>query len=165
VVIHKTGGDPITKITILPRGKALGYVQTHTEGNRFNMTESDLRKRITAAMAGRIAQEIFMQTVDTGASNDFDQANRMARRMVTQFGMSPLGAIYIPDNSQVVIGPALTDRIDEEVKKIVEACTVEARSIIEAHRNEIESLVSLLIEKETIFGADFVAVFEAVQKK
>jgi cell division protease FtsH len=163
VVIHKTGGDPITKITILPRGRALGYVQTHTEGDRWNMTEADMRKRITSAMAGRIAQEIFMQTVDTGAASDFEQANRMARKMVTQFGMSALGAIFVPDNGQA-IGPALSDKIDDEVSKIVAQCAKDARSIIEASRPEIETLVGLLIEKETLFGSDFVAVLEAAEK-
>jgi cell division protease FtsH len=162
VVIHKSGGDPITKITILPRGRALGYVQTHTEGDRWNMTEADMRKRITSAMAGRIAQEIFMQTVDTGAASDFEQANRLARKMVTQFGMSPLGAIFVPDNGQA-IGPALSDKIDDEVSKIVAQCAKDARSIIETSRPEIEALVGLLIEKETLFGSDFVAAFKGSQ--
>jgi ATP-dependent Zn protease len=163
VVIHKTGGDPITKITILPRGKALGYVQTHTEGDRWNMTEVEMRKRITSAMAGRIAQQIFMDTVDTGAASDFEQANRLARKMVTQFGMSPLGAIYVPDNGQG-IGPGMSDKIDDEVNKIVADCAAQARKILEASRKEIESLVELLIARETIFGSDFVAVFAAAEK-
>ena len=163
VVIHKMGGDPITKITILPRGRALGYVQTHSEGDRWNMTEVEMRKRITSAMAGRIAQDIFMQTLDTGAASDFEQANRLARKMVTQFGMSPLGAVYLPDNGQN-IGPALSDKIDDETNAIVSQCAKDAREIIQASRQEIESLVGLLIEKETLFGSDFVAVFEDAEK-
>lgn len=101
-------GDPITKITILPRGRALGYVQTHTEADRWNMTKQML-KRITSAMAGRIAQEIFMNTIDTGASSDFQQANNMAKLMVTQFGMSKLGRIYLADSQTPVamqVGPS-----------------------------------------------------------
>ncbi|MBU6453578.1 MAG: AAA family ATPase [Cyanobacteria bacterium REEB67] len=164
VVIHKTGADTITKITILPRGRALGYVQTHTEADRWNMTDADLRKRITAAMAGRIAQEMFMQTVDTGASSDFEQANRLARKMVTEFGMSPLGPIYFPENRPLTASPTLSDRIDKEVRKIVDQCAAEARRILEDKRREIEALVSLLLEKETIFGNDFVAVFEAASQ-
>ncbi len=163
VVIHKTGGDPITKITILPRGRALGYVQTHTEADRWNMTEEQMRKRITSAMAGRIAQEILMQTVDTGAASDFEQANLLARKMVTQYGMSPLGAIFIPENG-LPIGPTLTDKIDVETSKILGECGAEARKIIEASRHQIEALVNLLLEKETIFGDHFVAVLEASQK-
>jgi cell division protease FtsH len=162
VVIHKTGADSITKVTILPRGRALGYVQTHTENDRFNMTDQALRKRIAVAMAGRIAQEIFMQTVDTGASSDFEQANRLARKMVTEFGMSPLGWLSLGEGKpgQVAIGQTLADRIDAEVQKIINECAADARQVIEENRSQIESLVDLLIEKETIFGKDFVEVFE-----
>jgi len=162
VVTHRSGGDPITKITILPRGQALGYVQTHSEGDRWNLTEDEMLKRITSAMAGRIAQEIFLQTVDTGASSDFEQANKMARAMVTQFGMSPLGHIFVPQNA--AIGPALSDKIDEASNAIVIRCGLEAHRILEENSEKVEALVDLLIDKETLFGSDFVAVFEEAAK-
>ncbi|MFA7340156.1 MAG: AAA family ATPase [Candidatus Obscuribacterales bacterium] len=158
-------GDPITKITILPRGRALGYVQTHTEADRWNMTKEQMLKRITSAMAGRIAQEIFMNTTDTGASSDFQQANNMAKLMVTQFGMSKLGRIYLADSQTPVamqVGPKLADAIDSEIQAIVQQCEEQARELLTKYESPIRALSSALIEKETLLGPDFVARWEAL---
>jgi ATP-dependent Zn protease len=158
-------GDPITKITILPRGRALGYVQTHTEADRWNMTKEQMLKRITSAMAGRIAQEIFMNTIDTGASSDFQQANNMAKLMVTQFGMSKLGRIYLADSQTPVamqVGPKLADAIDSEVQAIVQQCEEQARELLTKYETPIRALSGALIEKETLLGPDFVARWEAL---
>lgn len=158
-------GDPITKITILPRGRALGYVQTHTESDRWNMTKEQMLKRITSAMAGRIAQEIFMNTVDTGASSDFQQANNMAKLMVTQFGMSKLGRIYLADSQTPVamqVGPKLADAIDSEVQAIVQQCEERAREILTQCQEAIRVMCDVLVEKETLLGPDFVSRWEAL---
>ena len=158
-------GDPITKITILPRGRALGYVQTHTESDRWNMTKEQMLKRISSAMAGRIAQEIFMNTIDTGASSDFQQANNMAKLMVTQFGMSKLGRIYLADSQTPVamqVGPKLADAIDSEIQGIVAECEERARKLITEYDAPIRALCGVLIEKETLLGPDFVARWEAL---
>lgn len=158
-------GDPITKITILPRGRALGYVQTHTEADRWNMTKEQMLKRITSAMAGRIAQEIFMNTIDTGASSDFQQANNMAKLMVTQFGMSKLGRIYLADSQTPVamqVGPKLADAIDSEVQAIVQQCEEQARELLTKYETPIRALSGALVEKETLLGPDFVARWEAL---
>ncbi|MFA6558983.1 MAG: AAA family ATPase [Candidatus Obscuribacterales bacterium] len=158
-------GDPITKITILPRGRALGYVQTHTESDRWNMTKEQMLKRITSAMAGRIAQEIFMNTVDTGASSDFQQANNMAKLMVTQFGMSKLGRIYLADSQTPVamqVGPKLADAIDSEVQSIVQQCEERAREILTHCQEAIRIMCDVLVEKETLLGPDFVSRWEAL---
>ena len=164
LAIVKTGGDPITKITILPRGRALGYVQTHVEGERFTLSEKDLRKRIVCAVAGRIGQQLFNGTVDTGASNDFDQANSMARRMVTQYGMSKLGFIYVSDESSAKLGPALADQIDAEQRRIVSECVADARAILEENQEFMRYMIPILVEKETIFGHDFVAALKGATK-
>ncbi len=158
-------GDPITKITILPRGRALGYVQTHTEADRWNMTKEQMLKRITSAMAGRIAQEIFMNTIDTGASSDFQQANNMAKLMVTQFGMSKLGRIYLADSQTPVamqVGPRLADAIDSEVQAIVQQCEEQARELLTKYESPIRALSGVLIEKETLLGPDLLARWEAL---
>ncbi len=165
VVTLALKGDPITKITILPRGRALGYVQTHTESDRWNMTKEQMLKRITSAMAGRIAQEIFMNTVDTGASSDFQQANNMAKLMVTQFGMSKLGRIYLTDSQTPVamqVGPKLADAIDSEIQAIVLQCEEQARELLTKYDAPIRALCGVLIEKETLLGPDFVARWEAL---
>lgn len=166
VVTIALKGDPITKITILPRGRALGYVQTHTENDRWNMTKEQLLSRISMAMAGRLAQEIFMNTCDTGATSDFQQANDMARKMVTQYGMSKLGRIYVPDGSAAAsaVGPALSDAIDGETRAIVAECEERARAVIESHRAAIEALCAVLIEKETLLGPDLMTRFNEFVK-
>lgn len=162
-------GDPITKITILPRGRALGYVQTHTENDRWNLTREQLLMRITSAMAGRLGQEVFMNTSDTGATSDFQQANDLARKMVTQFGMSKLGRIYIPDsagaNLTLAVGPTLANAIDEETRAIINDCEAKARSILEEHRQAIEALCTVLVEKETLLGAELTSRFEELTKR
>jgi ATP-dependent Zn protease len=162
-------GDPITKITILPRGRALGYVQTHTENDRWNLTREQLLMRITSAMAGRLGQEVFMNTSDTGATSDFQQANDLARKMVTQFGMSKLGRIYIPDsagaNLTLAVGPALADAIDAETRAIINDCEAKARSILEENRQAIEALCTVLVEKETLLGAELTSRFEELTKR
>jgi ATP-dependent Zn protease len=158
-------GDPITKITILPRGRALGYVQTHTEADRWNMTKEQMLKRITSAMAGRIAQEIFMNTIDTGASSDFQQANNMAKLMVTQFGMSKLGRLYLENNQTPIamqVGPRLADAIDSEVQAIVQQCEEQARELLTKYESPIRALSGVLIEKETLLGPDLLARWEAL---
>lgn len=162
VVMQELGGDPITKITILPRGRALGYVQTHTEGDRWNLTRTDMTKRICSAMAGRLAQEIFMQTEDTGASGDFQMAYSMARKMVTQYGMSNLGPLYLQEGNgtplTMQVGPALADAIDAEVRAIITAAIEQARQIIESKRDAIELMCPILIERETLLGDEFVSL-------
>ncbi|MBX9939944.1 MAG: AAA family ATPase [Candidatus Obscuribacterales bacterium] len=158
-------GDSITKITILPRGRALGYVQTHSEGDRFSLTDVEMRKRITMALAGRAAQEIFLKTVDTGASNDFEQAWNMAVQMVTRYGMSSLGPLSLPNygGAQNQLGIELANAIDKEIRDIVAACDKEARSILEKHRHFIEAMALELSERETILGPELTARFEAAQ--
>ena len=161
-------GDPITKITILPRGRALGFVQTHTDGDRFSLTDTDMRKRIAMALAGRAAQEIFMQTVDTGASNDFKQANQMALQMVTEYGMSPLGAIYVPGfgmQGGPQVGSELANEIDRERRKVVSDCDKQCREIIEQYRKVIEDLAVVLLAKDTILGPDFLKLFTESKAK
>ncbi|OPZ91951.1 MAG: ATP-dependent zinc metalloprotease FtsH [bacterium ADurb.Bin425] len=158
-------GDSITKITILPRGRALGYVQTHSEGDRFSLTDVEMRKRITMALAGRAAQEIFLKTVDTGASNDFEQAWNMAVQMVTRYGMSSLGPLSLPNygSAQNQLGIELANAIDKEIREIVAACDKEARSILEKHRHFIEAMASELSDRETILGPELTERFQAAQ--
>jgi cell division protease FtsH len=164
-VIQLRNGDPVTKITIVPRARALGYTQALPEGDRFNMTEEMLKTRIMMAMGGRIAQEVFLQTVDTGAQNDFKQAGSIARRMVTEFGMSKLGQIFVEggDNPYApsLYGPGLNDEIDREWKRILTECYDEARKLIEANKPRIERVTRVLLEKETILGPEFRELWNA----
>ncbi|KAF1857155.1 hypothetical protein Lal_00015669 [Lupinus albus] len=140
----------------------LGHAVTHTEGDRWNLTRTDMTKRICSAMAGRLAQEIFMQTEDTGASGDFQMAYSMARKMVTQYGMSKLGPLYLQEGNgtplTMQVGPALADAIDAEVRAIITAAIEQARQIIESKRDAIELICPILIERETLLGDEFVSL-------
>ncbi|MBZ0185355.1 MAG: AAA family ATPase [Candidatus Obscuribacterales bacterium] len=163
---RKQGGDPVTKITIVPRARALGYTQALPNGDRYNYTDKQLSARIMMAMGGRAAQEIFLNTIDTGASNDFKQAQRWAYRMVTEFGMSDLGPISIGDGgpnpflgrelaSHNNLGPELANSIDREWLKIVRDCYNETKKLLEADANCIGKIAKILREKETILGPEF----------
>ncbi|MBK9141516.1 MAG: ATP-dependent zinc metalloprotease FtsH [Candidatus Melainabacteria bacterium] len=163
---RKQGGDPVTKITIVPRARALGYTQALPMGDRYNYTDKQLRARIMMAMGGRAAQEIFLDTIDTGASNDFKQAQRWAYRMVTEFGMSALGPISVGEGGPNPflgrelaghnnIGPELTNLIDQEWMKIVRECYEETKKILEADAECIRKIARVLREKETILGPEF----------
>jgi len=160
------GGDPVTKITIVPRARALGYTQALPRGDRFNYTKQNLKARIMMAMGGRAAQEIFLDTIDTGASNDFKQAKAWAHRMVTEFGMSDLGVISVGEGgpnpflgrsmaSNHETGPALQDKIDAEWVKIVNECYRETVELLKADDECIRKIADILLAKETILGPEF----------
>jgi cell division protease FtsH len=164
------GGDPVTKITIIPRARALGYTQSLPKGDRYNYTKDNLRARIMMAMGGRAAQEIFLNTVDTGASNDFEQATNIARQMVTKFGMSELGPISVGDPganpflgramaSEVTISASLQSKIDDQWMKIVNECYAETKALIERDRACFKHIADILLEQETILGPQWEQLF------
>jgi len=154
------GGDPVSKITIIPRSRALGYTQSAPEGDRYSYTDKQLLARIMMAMGGRVAQEVFLNTVDTGASNDFAQGTQIARRMVTEWGMSKLGHISVGEGGgyQSGYGPALADKIDAAWMEIVENCYKRTREIIERDRERIDKIVQVLLKKETLLRPEWEAL-------
>jgi cell division protease FtsH len=153
--------DPVVKITIMRRSKALGYVQYMPDTDRVSITDRQALARIITAMAGRAAQEIFLGTVDAGASNDFTQGAQMARRMVASWGMSTLGHISVsPDGEQ--IGPELANEIDRECRRIIEECYQAARAIVQADKERIEALVIILMDKETVLADEWNALLASL---
>lgn len=167
VVSHRIkGGSPIGKLTIMPRSRALGYAQTMASDDQFTKTQEQLLADIAMALGGRAGDELFSRVTHTGASNDFQQAYAMARRMVCEFGMSRLGPIAVGEGSNPFpgqphigssggIGPHLADAIDAEVSRIIAHCDALAREILEADREMVERLVDVLMEKETVLAAEF----------
>ncbi|MCC7528998.1 MAG: AAA family ATPase [Candidatus Melainabacteria bacterium] len=164
------GGDPVTKITIVPRARALGYTQSLPKGDRYNYTRDELLARIMMAMGGRVAQEIFLNTVDTGAQNDFVQAKNIAYKMVVEFGMSELGPISVSEGGQSPflgrqmavggdIGPALRDKIDLEWTKIVNECYKATHEIISRDREAFIRVSEMLLKKETLLGDEWLALY------
>jgi cell division protease FtsH len=156
------GADPITKVTIEPRTKSLGSMQSHSTNDRYGYTEEQLRSRIMTAMGGRLAQEYFLNRKDTGAANDFEQATKMARMMVTEFGMSELGPISVrlADNGQGTrIGVQLADEIDGQWRQILEQCFNDARTLIIENERKIERIAEALLAEQTLLGERFLELW------
>ncbi|CAN5127328.1 ATP-dependent zinc metalloprotease FtsH [soil metagenome] len=166
--------DPVVKITIMRRSKALGYVQTMPDTDRVSITRQQALSRIVMAMAGRAAQEVFLNTVDAGASNDFQQAADMAKRMVTAWGMSRLGPISVGERGEgpfggggghAGFGQDLGNEIDREIRYITSTCYKAAKKIVEANRERIEALVAILMHKETVLADEWQALLKAYPSK
>jgi len=155
-------GDPIHKVTIIPRGMALGITWSLPEDDRHSQTKEELLATITRALGGRLAEEIKFKDVTTGASNDFEKATELARRMVTQYGMSEtLGPIqYGRGNHQVFLGRDLGEernyseeiasKIDAEVRRIIESCYDRGRKLLGDNWDKVERMVASLLEYETV---------------
>ncbi len=154
--------DPVHKVTIIPRGMALGITWSLPDEDRHSQTKNELLATIKRLLAGRIAEEIKFGDVTTGASNDFEKATELARRMVTQYGMSDnLGPIqYGRGNHQVFLGRDFGEdrnyseevafKIDTEVRKIIDDCYTDARGILEVNWDKVERMVASLLEHETV---------------
>jgi cell division protease FtsH len=154
--------DPPHKVTIVSRGMALGYVMGMPPEDRYTRTRAELLDEITVAMGGRVAEEIVFGEVTTGAENDFEQATDMARKMVTDFGMSEkLGPMSLGKrHGPVFLGRDLVEsrnyseeiayEIDKEVRRIIDECYARARQILEANRDKLELIARALLEKESL---------------
>ena len=157
------GADPVTKISIIPRGvAALGYTSQLPTDDRYLMTRSELLARIDVLLGGRSAEEIIFGDVSTGAQNDLQRATEIARTMVTQFGMSEklgLASLEGPHRATFLMVPTQSPKeyseetarlIDAEVKEILSEAHTKARGILLAHRAALEELAQLLLEKEVV---------------
>jgi cell division protease FtsH len=162
--------DRVHKVTIIPRGMALGITWSLPDEDRHSRTKNELLAQITMALSGRIAEEIKFGDVTTGASNDFEKATELARRMVTQYGMSDsLGPIqYGRGNHQVFLGrdfgedrnysEEIAGKIDAEVRKIIESCYSEATGMLKENWHKVERMVASLLEHETVETDEVVAI-------
>ncbi len=154
--------DPVHKVTIIPRGRALGVTMQLPEEDRYSHNREYVLARIAVLMGGRIAEEVFMDQMTTGASNDFEQATELAQNMVSRWGMSDsLGTrVYGDNQSEVFLGRdvtthrnlsnAVAEQVDREVTRIISEQYDRARSIIEGNRDKIELMAKALIEWETL---------------
>ena len=154
--------DPVHKVTIIPRGRALGVTMQLPTEDRYSQDRVRLLSTITVLFGGRIAEELFMNQMTTGASNDFQRATDMARRMVTQWGMSDaLGPmVYGEEEGEVFLGRSVTThksvseetmrKVDNEVRRIIDEQYAVARKILEENRDKVEAMTAALLELETI---------------
>ena len=154
--------DPVHKVTIIPRGRALGVTMQLPEQDRYSQDRDRLLNTIAVLFGGRIAEEIFMNQMTTGASNDFERATDIARRMVTQWGMSDaLGTmVYGENEGEVFLGRSITthknvseatmQQVDAEIRRIIDQQYGLARRLIEENRDKIEAMTQALLEWETL---------------
>ena len=155
--------DPVHKVTIIPRGMALGVTQQLPEGDRHNYSQDYLLGQIAILMGGRIAEEVFLANITTGASNDIERATELARAMVCEYGMSELGPLtFGKKEEQIFLGREIAQhrdfsedtaiKIDQEVKKIISAQYDRAKRIIEENRETMIRLSETLLEHESLDG-------------
>ena len=157
--------DPLHKVTIIPHGRALGLTISLPLKDAYTLTKSKLLDRIKITMGGYVAEEIVYGETTTGTSNDIQQATNIAKRMVTEFGMSSIGFINLGDEDEPLFlgreiaqhknySEATAKIIDSEMLKILDDCLEETRDILTTHREQLDLLTDLLVEKETLDDAE-----------
>jgi cell division protease FtsH len=175
VAASMNDSDPVTKVTILPRGRALGYTMVLPLEDRYSVSRNQLLDQIAYAMGGRVAEEIVFHDPTTGASNDFEKATSIARQMVTQYGFSDsIGAVSYGNGGEVFIGrdmaqqrdysEATAQQIDKEVRAIVEAAHNDAYKALTLNRKVLDALAKELMERETLNQEDIAKIFKNVKK-
>lgn len=165
------GCDEVQEVSIIPRGMAAGYTLTRPVTDDDHVTKSKLNDTITMMLGGRVAEEIVIHDVSTGASNDIERASEISRKMVTEWGMSEaLGTIFLGGAHEVFLGKdygqasgyseAIQGSVDTEVKKILDDNYKRAKDILQANRTVLDNMVKVLFEKETIYTAEVDMLFE-----
>ena len=164
--------DPVHKITIIPRGQALGYTMQLPEEDHFLQTRSAMLDEVTTLLGGRSAEELFCDDITTGASNDIERATKLARGMVTRYGMSDaLGAqVFGEAQHEVFLGRDLADhqdysaetakRIDDEVEHVMREAHRRAREVLEARRDQMDQMAAVLLARETVEGPELDALLD-----
>ncbi len=175
VAASMNNSDPVTKVTILPRGRALGYTMVLPLEDRYSVSRNQLLDQIAYAMGGRVAEEIVFHDPTTGASNDFEKATSIARQMVTQYGFSSsIGAVSFGGGGEVFIGrdmaqareysEATAQQIDQEIRAILDAAHDEAYKALNQNRAILDALAKELMERETLNQEEIAAIFMGVKK-
>jgi cell division protease FtsH len=162
--------DPVHKVTIMPRGMALGVTWQLPEFDRVNLYKDRMLEELAILFGGRAAEEIFLHSMSTGASNDFERATKMARDMVTRYGMSDsLGTmVYVDTESESIFGRNSTktvseltqQKVDAEIRMLIDSQYALARSILEQNRDKVEAMVAALLEWETIDAEQITDIME-----
>jgi cell division protease FtsH len=154
--------DPVHKVTVIPRGRALGVTMQLPEGDRYSMDKERMLSTISVLFGGRIAEEVFMHQMTTGASNDFERATQIARDMVTRYGMTDeLGPmVYAENEGEVFLGRSVTKttnmseetmrKVDSVIRRIIDEQYAVARKLIEDNQEKIHAMAAALLEWETI---------------
>jgi cell division protease FtsH len=177
VALNVKGSDPIHKATIIPRGRALGMVMRLPERDQLSITREKMLADLCVAYGGRIAEELIFghEKVTTGASSDIEQATRMARAMITRYGMSDeLGPILYAQNEEEVflghsvsrtqnVSEATAQKIDAEIRRVIDDCYGRAKEILVEHGRDLHILALGLLEYETLTGDEIIALLKGIQ--
>jgi cell division protease FtsH len=172
VGLYVAGNDPLHKVTIIPRGRALGVTMNLPETDRYSLKLREITAKLAMMFGGRMAEELIYgpENVSTGASNDIQQATNLARRMVTEWGMSEkLGRLrYVDNQEEVFLGHSVTRSqtisgataklIDEEIRRIIEEAELKARTILTEHIDDLHTVAKALLEYETLSGEEVKAL-------
>ena len=168
VAAKQSHSAPVHKITIIPRTSgALGYTMQVEEGEKVLLSKEQALDKITTFMGGRAAEEIINKTVTSGASNDIEQATKIARAMVTRYGMSEefdmmaletVNNSYLGGDTSLLVSAQTAAKIDDEVLKIIKSCHKKAIEILEENKDKLHELTKYLLEKETITGEEFIEI-------
>ncbi len=168
--------DPVTKVTILPRGRALGYTMVMPLDDKYSVTRNELLDQLTYAMGGRVAEELVFHDPTTGASNDIEKATSIARRMVTEYGMSEhVGAVKLGQASgEVFLGrdmghqrdysDSIAEMVDTQVRNLIDRAHTEAWKVLNQNRAILDRLATELLEKETLDHHQLAEIFRDVEK-
>jgi cell division protease FtsH len=171
------GADKVRKVTIVPRGRAMGYTMQLPTNDRYVLGEKELESRLTVLVGGRVAEEMAFGEASTGAMDDLARATDLARKMVTEFGMSPiLGPVRLATDMQANylsqqlgldarVSPETATLVDTETRRIIEEAVEQASSILKTHRPELDHLADLLCEQETVDGAQIDAMLSREEIK
>ncbi|HEU4507815.1 MAG TPA: ATP-dependent zinc metalloprotease FtsH [Pyrinomonadaceae bacterium] len=156
-------GDPIHKVSILPRGRALGVTQSLPERDRFMKKREYLEDQIALLLGGRAAEQVLLSTMTAGASNDIERAVEIARRMVSEFGMSRLGPIHLgqPDQPH---SQSLLDKVEEATTELINVQLERACAVVSAERESIARLVDLLMERDTLDAEEIASCFNRIPR-
>ena len=168
VAAKQTNSAPVQKITIVPRTSgALGYTMQVEEGNHYLMTKEELETKIATYTGGRAAEEVIFHSISTGASNDIEQATKLARAMVTRYGMSEdfdmvaletMNNQYLGGDTSLACSAEMQAKIDDQVIALVKTQHEKARQILLENREKLDELAKFLYEKETITGDEFMEI-------
>lgn len=168
VAAKQTNSAPVTKITIVPRTSgSLGYTMQVEEGEKNLMSKEDILTQIATLTGGREAEKLIFSTITTGASNDIERATKLARSMITQYGMSDqFGMValetvnnqYLGGDTSLICSPATSEAIDKEVVKIIKEAEEKAYNILQENKEKLNELSAFLLEKETITGDEFMSI-------
>ncbi len=172
VAAMQTHSAPVTKITIIPRTSgALGYTMQVDEDEHFLMSRDELYNKIVTLTGGQAAEQLIFGSITTGASNDIEKATRMARSMVTRYGMGDFGMVametlnsqYLGQDTSLACSPAYAEKIDDQVVRLVESARKKADGILRENEGKLHELASYLLSKETITGEEFMKILKGEQ--